>query len=639
MRRRNVLLAVAFALSVAGGDPAPGQDRARTKEIVVGLGAEPRTMLAVTIVDWTTNNMLEHIYDRLLDRDPRTFKPKPMLAESWRLVNDTTWEFKLRKGVRFHNGEAFTAHAVKATIDYALDPANKSHFTAAAYWGLVREVQVVDDHTVRFLTKQPWPNLIDSASLTNGLIMPAKALRELGPAKLAEKPIGTGPFKFVEWKRDERLGLEKNPGYWQRPAGPSRGALPLTPQLRARPAPPRSRAIAIPHGARPRALQGSRRRPPPARAHARHAVGPLPARQGRLARHRRPAPADRDQGQRRRERVGHAPRQDQEPEHRRHVLPRLGARAARPGHDAAALPARPDLLVLRQQRGAQREDRPRRHPPRPQGPRRRLRRAAAARPRRGAVGVPLAAARPLRGREPRRVVAARRREGVDVRGQGGGAMSVTILTNTLLIDCTGADPVEGAAVVVEDDRIKDVLPKGSVGPLPGSVTTLDCKGATLMPGLTDAHVHICAVNGNITDQHRYMPPSLLAAKALRRAEECLMQGFTTVRDAGGADYGFREAIEEGLYPGPRLLVSGNYISQTGGHGDKRRRAEWIPPIDCCIGMIGSIADGEAEGREAAREQIRPDVNQIKLMAARGALSPSHQPDTTAVTVVRQPRAL
>jgi len=211
MRRLNVLLALAVALSVAGADPAPGQDRARTKEIVVGLGAEPRTMLAATIVDWTTNNMLEHIYDRLLDRDPRTFKPKPMLAESWRIVNDTTWEFKLRKGVRFHNGEPFTAHAVKATIDYALDPANKTHFTAAAYWGLVREVQVVDDHTVRFLTKQPWPNLIDSASLTNGLIMPAKALRELGPAKLGEKPIGTGPFKFVEWKRDERSSSRRTP--------------------------------------------------------------------------------------------------------------------------------------------------------------------------------------------------------------------------------------------------------------------------------------------------------------------------------------------------------------------------------------------------------------------------------------------
>src|SRR3989441_2486955 len=197
MRRLNVLLALAVALSVAGADPAPGQDRARTKEVVVGLGAEPRTMLAATIVDWTTNNMLEHIYDRLLDRGPRTFKPKPMLAESWRIVNDTTWEFKLRKGVKFHNGEAFTAPSVKATIDYALDPASKSHFAAAAYWGFVREVQVVDDHTVRFLTKQPWPNLIDSASLTNPSIIPPKRLRSLGPGNSPTRPSATAQFRFA----------------------------------------------------------------------------------------------------------------------------------------------------------------------------------------------------------------------------------------------------------------------------------------------------------------------------------------------------------------------------------------------------------------------------------------------------------
>ena len=232
--RRLTVLALAVALALIGAGAAPAQDRARTKEVVIGLGAEPRTMLAVTIVDWTTNNMLEHIYDRLLDRDPKTFKPRPMLAESWRIVTDTTWEFKLRKGVKFHNGEPFTAHAVKATIDYALDPANKSHFTAAAYWGLVKEVQVVDDFAVRFLTKQPWPNLIDSASLTNSLIMPAKALRELGPAKLAEKPIGTGPFRFVEWKRDERLVLERNPDYWQGPADVSRLTFRFIPEFSAR---------------------------------------------------------------------------------------------------------------------------------------------------------------------------------------------------------------------------------------------------------------------------------------------------------------------------------------------------------------------------------------------------------------------
>jgi imidazolonepropionase-like amidohydrolase len=218
-------------------------------------------------------------------------------------------------------------------------------------------------------------------------------------------------------------------------------------------------------------------------------------------------------------------------------------------------------------------------------------------------------------------------------------MSLTVFTNAFLIDCTGAEPVEGAAVVVEDDRIRDVLPNGRVGPLPGPVTTLDLKGATLMPGLTDAHVHICAVTENITDQHRHYPPSYIAARAMRRAEECLMQGFTTVRDAGGADYGFRLVLEEGHFPGPRLLVSGHYISQTGGHGDKRRRAEWTDPVGCCVGMIGAIADGEAEVRKAVREQLRRDVDQIKIMASGGAMSPSDELDTTQFTVAEMRAAV
>ena len=218
-------------------------------------------------------------------------------------------------------------------------------------------------------------------------------------------------------------------------------------------------------------------------------------------------------------------------------------------------------------------------------------------------------------------------------------MAITVFTSAFLIDCTGAEPVEGAAVVVEDDRIKEVAPGGRVGPLPGRVTTLDLGGRTLMPGLTDAHVHICAVTENITDQHRYYPPSYIAARAMQRAEECLMQGFTTVRDAGGADYGFRLVLEEGHVPGPRLLVSGHYISQTGGHGDKRRRAEWTAPIDCCMGMIGAIADGEAEVRKAVREQIRRDVDQIKIMASGGAMSPSDELDTTQFTVAEMRAAV
>ena len=88
-----------------------------------------------------------------------------------------------------------------------------------------------------------------------------------------------------------------------------------------------------------------------------------------------------------------------------------------------------------------------------------------------------------------------------------------------------------------------------------------------------------------------------------------------------------------------MLVSGRYISQTGGHGDKRRRAEWIEPIDCCIGMVGSIADGEAEVRKAVREQLRRDVDQIKIMASGGAMSPSDELDTTQFTIAEMRAAV
>ena len=215
---------------------------------------------------------------------------------------------------------------------------------------------------------------------------------------------------------------------------------------------------------------------------------------------------------------------------------------------------------------------------------------------------------------------------------------ITVFTNAFLIDCTGSAPRENATVVVEDDRIKDVI-TGQAGALPPGAKTLDCRGATLMPGLTDAHVHFCAVQENMIDQYRMLPSSLLVARALKRAEECLLQGFTTVRDAGGSDYGLREAIAEGWYPGPRMLVSGSYISQTGGHGDKRRRSEWVEPIRCCLGMVGSIADGEAEVRKAVREELRHDVDQIKIMASGGAMSPADELDTTQYTVAEMRAAV
>jgi imidazolonepropionase-like amidohydrolase len=209
--------------------------------------------------------------------------------------------------------------------------------------------------------------------------------------------------------------------------------------------------------------------------------------------------------------------------------------------------------------------------------------------------------------------------------------NVVILRNAFLIDCTGREPQENMAVVVEGERIADVVAGGRVT-VPAGARVIDCHGHTLMPGLTDAHVHICAVDVNILEQHRLYPPSLLAAKALRILEDTLGQGYTTVRDAGGADPGFRMAVEQGLVAGPRLLVAGSPITQTGGHADFRRPAETSEPISCCVGLTGAICDGPDEVRKAVRELLRRGVDHIKIMAGGGAMSPADEIDTTQFTV-------
>jgi len=204
---------VVSAALLAPALPAAAQSRMKAEEVVVAFAAEPRTLLPVTIVDWTTNNMVEHMYDRLVDRDPKTYKPIPMLATSWKVVDNTTWEFSLRSGVKFHNGEPFDAQSVKATMDYIKDPANKTHY--ASRWSLVKEVQIVDPYTVRFITEKPWPGLIDRISASDMLVMPPKALRAEGPQGLLAKPVGTGPFKFSQWVRDEKLVVVRNDDYWK----------------------------------------------------------------------------------------------------------------------------------------------------------------------------------------------------------------------------------------------------------------------------------------------------------------------------------------------------------------------------------------------------------------------------------------
>jgi imidazolonepropionase-like amidohydrolase len=209
----------------------------------------------------------------------------------------------------------------------------------------------------------------------------------------------------------------------------------------------------------------------------------------------------------------------------------------------------------------------------------------------------------------------------------------TLLTNALLLDCTGNEPRERASVVVEGGRVFEVH-SGDKPPTTRHDSIFDCAGMTLMPGLTDAHVHIGAVDVNILDQHREHPSNLVAMMMARILEDTLQQGFTTVRDAGGTDWSFKAAVDRGVVEGPRLLVSDRPLSQTGGHGDWRRSTETQSPEIFCptAGMRSVVCDGADEVRRAAREQLRLGADQIKVMASGGAMSPADELSATQYTL-------
>jgi len=173
------------------------------------------------------------------------------------------------------------------------------------------------------------------------------------------------------------------------------------------------------------------------------------------------------------------------------------------------------------------------------------------------------------------------------------------------------------SVTVAADRIEIVEPAHE--PEPGE-RVFDLEGMTLMPGLIDAHFHANSPSLDVAVADG-TAPSHLAQYARLYLEDQLSRGFTTVRDAGGADPGLSQAVEEGLIAGPRLFVSGRAISQSGGHGNFHKGYE---PCGC-TGYAGSLAcviDGADNMRRHVRQQLHEGVHQIKLFMSGGVLSPS-----------------
>jgi len=189
-----------------------------------------------------------------------------------------------------------------------------------------------------------------------------------------------------------------------------------------------------------------------------------------------------------------------------------------------------------------------------------------------------------------------------------------VITDAKIVDVVAGSIIEGKAVVISGGKIARLAEDRLIDP---ALPRISLGGRYLSPGLIDCHAH-CYI-GQFSDGRSVLPSEMTARAGVHLAG-MLMRGFTTVRDAGGADYGHKAALEKGLFKGPRLFVAGRVLSQTGGHGDHRGRAE---TCNCqeALGGLTCVCDGVDEVRKAVRENIRQGVDHIKIMAGGGVSSP------------------
>jgi peptide/nickel transport system substrate-binding protein len=195
-----VVLVASFSFPALAG-PAGGVLR-------IGIDVDAGTLDPRLANDTTARRVGEQIFDGLVELDPQ-LRARPALAESWTETSPTVWVFKLRRGVRFHDGSALTAEDVVFTYTTILDAAFR-----APLRGLyipISRVEAVDNETVRFTLSAPYAPLLKYADMG---IVSKRAVEQLG-ADFASRPIGTGPYKFVSWQRNSRIVLEPHASYWK----------------------------------------------------------------------------------------------------------------------------------------------------------------------------------------------------------------------------------------------------------------------------------------------------------------------------------------------------------------------------------------------------------------------------------------
>jgi imidazolonepropionase-like amidohydrolase len=197
-------------------------------------------------------------------------------------------------------------------------------------------------------------------------------------------------------------------------------------------------------------------------------------------------------------------------------------------------------------------------------------------------------------------------------------MTSFLFDNLRFLDPRRDELQDDMHVLVEDGIVREVSDRPIAS---AAAQRIDLGRRTLMPGLIDAHIHVVLTEVNIrllSDT----PLTLMAAKASASMRAMLMRGFTTLRDTGGADWGIKAAVEQGLFVGPRLFIAGAALSQTGGHGETRLRTESQNFCACCSGLnwFGRVADGVPEVIKATRDELRKGADHIKIMVSGGVAS-------------------
>lgn len=209
-----------------------------------------------------------------------------------------------------------------------------------------------------------------------------------------------------------------------------------------------------------------------------------------------------------------------------------------------------------------------------------------------------------------------------------------LIKNAVIFDGKNEALSKGMSLLVEGNKITKIEKTITA---PAGAEVIDANGKTLIPGLSDAHTHI-VWNDNIEYLIYSAPEGYMGGLAARNAHEMLLRGFTTVRDLGGPSLGLKKSIDEGVIPGPRILPSGNFISQSSGHGDFDSRmwnlsSHYTGQLDkAYLRGWTIIADGVPEVQKASREVLRQGATQIKIMGS-GSVTGAHDPlDVTEYTL-------